>query len=276
MPEAFETAVDAIVSGDLDTVQVMLHADPELVRARSARSHHATLLHYIAANGVEDERQRTPPNAVEIAKLLLDAGAEVDALAEMYGARCTTLSMLVSSDPPAAAGLQEALTETLLDYGAALEGPGTKWQSAVLTALAFGHLATAELLARRGASLNFEMLAGLGRLDETARLLPHADPESRQIALALAAQHGQTAVVRLLLDAGADPDRFNPEGFHSHSTPLHQAVWSNHLDAVRLLVGRGARIDVKDTIHDGTPLDWAIYGERTEIAEYLRSCAPHS
>ena len=51
----------------------------EIVRARSARRHHATLLHYTAANGVEGERQKTPPNAVAVMTALLDAGAEVRA-----------------------------------------------------------------------------------------------------------------------------------------------------------------------------------------------------
>jgi peptide-methionine (S)-S-oxide reductase len=51
---------------------------------------------------------------------------------------------------------------------------------------------------------------------------------------------------------------------------LHQAVWSNRADVVRLLAERGARLDIKDTIYQGTPLDWAIYGQRTAIAEYLR------
>jgi hypothetical protein len=40
---------------------------------------------------------------------------------------------------------------------------------------------------------------------------------------------------------------------------------------VQLLVARGVRLDVTDTIYRGTPLDWAIYGGRTEIADYLRS-----
>jgi ankyrin repeat protein len=111
--------------------------------------------------------------------------------------------------------------------------------------------------------------AGLGRLDDTARLLPGADAPSRQVALALAAQLGHTDVVRLLLDAGEDPNRFNPDGFHSHATPLHQAVASDNLDAVRLLAERGARLNIQDTIFQGTPLDWATYLERTAIAEYL-------
>src|SRR5262249_34077436 len=163
--------------------------------------HHATLLHYVGANGVEGGRQKTPKNAVEVAKILLDAGAEVDALADMYEAKCTTMSMLVSSCHPAEAGLQVALAETLLDYGAALVGPGWNWQSALMTALVFGYLDTAEALARRGAPLdNLAAAAGLGRLEDTARLLPSADGLSRHIALALAAQHGHADVVQLLLD----------------------------------------------------------------------------
>jgi len=268
----FETAVEAVVSGDLATLQSMLREQPDLVRARSARQHHATLLHYTAANGVEGERQKTPPNAVAVTKALLDAGAEVDALADMYDHKCTTMSLLVSSAHPHNAGLQIALAETLLDRGAALEGPGTNWQSAVTTALQFGYLETARALARReGAVLStLPVAAGLGLLDDVKRLLPEAGALDRHTALALAAQHGHVDVVRLLLDAGENPSRYNPEGFHDHSTPLHQAVWADHLPVVRLLVERGARLDIRDTVYQGTPLGWAIHGERTRIADYLR------
>src|SRR5579883_367679 len=122
----FESAVEGVVSGDLAAVEEALRAHPELVRARSARIccfdppvHRATLLHYIAANGVEGYRQKTPANAVEFARALLDSGAEVDALADMYGGQWTTLGLLVSSSHPARAGLQAQLTELLLDFGAA-------------------------------------------------------------------------------------------------------------------------------------------------------------
>jgi ankyrin repeat protein len=40
---------------------------------------------------------------------------------------------------------------------------------------------------------------------------------------------------------------------------------------VRLLVERGARLDIKDTIYEATPLGWATYGGRNEIAEFLRA-----
>lgn len=266
----YEAAVEAVISGDLELLRTMLREYPELARARSARRHHATLLHYIGANGVEHARQKTPVNAVEVAKVLLDAGAEVDALADMYESKCTTMSMLVSSCHPAKAGLQAALAETLVDYGASLVGPCSQWQSALMTALAFGYLNTAEALARRGAPLyNIAATAGLGSLDDSARLLAVADGQSKHIALALAAQHGHADVVSLLLDAGEDPNRYNPDGYHPHATPLHQAVWSGHTGVVRLLVERGARLDIRDKVYNSTPFGWATHGGRTAIAEYL-------
>ena len=69
----FEAAADAIISGDMATLERLLRENPGLVRARSTREHRATLLHYVSANGVEDFRQKTPKNAVEIAKTLLQA-----------------------------------------------------------------------------------------------------------------------------------------------------------------------------------------------------------
>src|SRR6202040_803444 len=81
----FEAAVDAIVSGEVATLEKLLHRDPELIRARSTRKHHSMLLHYVGANGVEFFRQRTPKNAVQIADMLLKAGAEVEASADKYG-----------------------------------------------------------------------------------------------------------------------------------------------------------------------------------------------
>lgn len=67
----FEAAVDSIVTGDVVTLERLIHANPDLIRARSIRKHHSTLLHYVGANGVEGFRQRTPTSAVRIAEILL-------------------------------------------------------------------------------------------------------------------------------------------------------------------------------------------------------------
>jgi ankyrin repeat protein len=278
----FEAAVEAVVNGDRAALEAALRRHPDLIRARSARVrdaeppvHRATLLHYVAANGVEDYRQKTPSNAVDIARMLLDAGAEPDALADMYGVECTTMSMLVSSSHPRQAGLQVPLVELLLDFGAAIEGRGTrKWGTPLQTAVAFGSIDAARALVRRGAQIDLSTAAGLGRFDDATRLLPTADAEARHRALSVAAQEGHADIVRLLLDAGEDPNRFNLEGNHAHSTPLHQAVIGGHEAVVRLLIERGARLDTRDTIWHGTPLGWAIYGggkAQTEMAAYLRS-----
>lgn len=276
----FEAAVEAVINGELPILKSLLRDDPELVRARSTRVthldppvHRATLLHYVAANGVEGYRQKCPANAVDVAKTLLNAGAEVDALADMYGGQCTTMSMLVSSCHPANAGVQVPLVETLLDAGAAIEARGSgRWTSPLMTALAFGYRNAAEALVARGARVDsLPAAAGLGRIDDAARMLPNADRESRHRALALAAQHGHADIVRLLLDAGEDPNRYNPDGNHSHSTPLHQAALAGHAAVVRLLVERGASLDIKDKGYHGTPLGWAIHGRQVEIANYLRA-----
>jgi ankyrin repeat protein len=278
----FESAVEAVVNGDLAVLEGALRRDPTLVRARSERVccfdrpvHRATLLHYVAANGVEAYRQKTPANGVEIARTLLTAGAEPDALADMYGTECTTMSMLVSSSHPAEAGLQVPLLELLLDFGAAIEGCGTqKWGTPLFTALTFGMRDAAEALAKRGARIELSTAAGLGRIGDAARMLPSADADERGRALSLAAQHGHADIVRLLLDAGEHPDRYNPESNHPHCTPLHQAVLGGHERVVRLLIERGARLDIRDTIWDGTPLGWALHGggkARSRMADCLRS-----
>ena len=275
----FEAGVEAVIDGDVETLRALLRASPELTRARSTRVthfdppvHRATLLHYVAANGVEGHRQRTPSNAVEVATTLLRGSAEVDALADLYGGQATTMSMLVSSEHPAKAGVQVALVETLIDFGAAVDALGAgEWTSPVATALAFGYVPTAQALVRRGARVDtLPVAAGLGRVEDVRRLLSDASALDRHRATALAAQLGQLGALKLLLDAGEDPNRYNPKGNHGHSTPLHQAVWAGHAHVVRLLVERGARLDIKDTIYDGTPLAWAEYGGQTQIAESLR------
>src|ERR1700733_13991027 len=58
----FEAAADAIVSGDATTLKRLLREEPELISKRSTREHNATLLHYVAANGAEGNRQKTQNN----------------------------------------------------------------------------------------------------------------------------------------------------------------------------------------------------------------------
>lgn len=275
----FERAVEAVIDGDAATLRRLLNEDPDLVRARSTRVtwfdppvHRATLLHYLAANGVEGYRQRSPGNAVEIAAMLLGAGADPNALQDSYGGKNTTLAMLVSSTPPRQAGVQVPLLETLIDYGAAIHPLGEgHWNDPLITALVFGMRDAAAALVRRGARVDsLPKAAGLGHIDDVKRLLPSATPDERHAAIALGAQLGHVGVVKLLLDAGEDSNRFNPKGFHGHATPLHQAIAAGHFEVAKLLIERGARLDIEDTIFGGTPLGWAEYCEQPRIAEFIR------
>ncbi len=275
----FETAVEAVIAGDLDALRAMLAGDASLVRARSNRVtpfdppvHHATLLHYVAANGVEEYRQKTPPNAAAVARVLLERGSEADALADMYGGRATPMTMLVSSSPPAQAGVQSAIAEVLIEFGAALDGVPGDWSTPVMSALVFGFRETAATLVRLGARVDrLSAAAGLGRIDDVRRMMPAATADDRHRALALAAQHGHAEIVGLLIGAGEDPNRFNPKGTHAHATPLHHAAAGGHEQVVRLLVERGARLDVADTIWHATPLGWAEHEHRDRVAAYLRA-----
>ncbi|HYL93872.1 MAG TPA: ankyrin repeat domain-containing protein, partial [Alphaproteobacteria bacterium] len=148
---------------------------------------------------------------------------------------------------------------------------GADANSAAHAAALHGELEGLHALLARGAQVDLPVAAALGRTEDARRLLPCATGEDRHLALALASQYGHVEIVRLLLDAGEDPDRYNPVGGHSHSTPLHQAAWTGKTEMVRLLVERGARLDLKDVLWHATPADWARHAGKKEIEKYLRS-----
>lgn len=272
----FERAADAVVEGNLAVLDELLAKHPALIRERSARKHHATLLHYVAANGVEDFRQKTPPDAVAVARRLLAAGAEVDALADTYGGGPyqTTMNLLVSSVHPAEAGLQSALVEVLLDHGAAIDGLAND-SSPLMTALAFGYRHAAETLTRRGAKIsNVSIAAALGRLDLVRELVVDRDTLARmeplsvpywvhipddapgQIALSLvvACRFSRPDVARYLLDMGVDAAAAD----HEHMTALHWASATGMIDIMRELLRRGAPLEVTNE-WGGTVLDSTVY-----------------
>ncbi len=152
---AFEAAAEAVVRGDEATLQELLREHPGLIRARSTREHRATLLHYVSANGVEGYRQKSPPNAARITELLLAAGADVEAEADVYGGGCTALGLVATSTPPREAGVQIPVIDVLLGHGAQIEHPNLAGNNvdAVYACLANGCPEAAHYLAERGARL---------------------------------------------------------------------------------------------------------------------------
>jgi ankyrin repeat protein len=287
----FERAADAVVSGDLAMLDDLLRGNPGLIRDTSVRTHRATLLHYVAANGVEDFRQKTPPNAVDVARRLIAAGADVNALADTYGRDLyqTTMNLLVSSMHPAQAGLQSALVEVLLDHGAAINGLEDNG-SPIFTALAFGYRDAAETLARRGARIDHIVIAAaLGRLDLVRDWVvdpvtlsrehqPHEGPHwvhipgdtKSQIELSLVAacRFGRTDVARFLLDLGVSAASQD----HDKMTALHWASAGGMYDVIDILIARGAPLEVRNT-WGGTVVDstaWFAANNPTPGVDYVR------
>ncbi len=113
----FEHCVDTMLAGDLTELSNQLKAAPALARQQSQYGHKATLLHYLGANGVESYRQVTPYNAEKLAELLINAGADVNALANIYGSS-KPLGLLTSSAHPANAGVTAAVASILESAGA--------------------------------------------------------------------------------------------------------------------------------------------------------------
>lgn len=270
---AFARAVTAIVTGDVEALRKEVVADPALVHARSTSAHRATLLHYVAANGIEDELQRPVPNADAIAAVLLAAGAEADALCDMYGGKWnTTMDLLVSSDHPCEAGVTGKLVRLLHTHGAAIEGPRRNG-SPLATALAFGIVDGVEAVLACGARTDnpiFAAAAGTmhwlkawldGSISMTSRPLPEHPPlaadraTAAEQALVFAAMCGQRRTIQLLLDHGVNVNA-TPPGSHWTFTPLHTAAIQGQAEVVRLLLERGADRTIRDARHQGTPLDW--------------------
>ncbi|HEY0141784.1 MAG TPA: ankyrin repeat domain-containing protein [Thermoanaerobaculia bacterium] len=266
MPEIrdplFREAVAAIDAGNVPSLERLLRDYPDLVRARVTFGDDAYfsdpyLLWFVAENPVRNGR--LPENIAEVTRVLLRAGAEQAGY---------TLMLVASGRVPRESGVQRELMEVLLDAGA---DPN----DALLPALAHRERDAVELLLERGARMTVVAAACTGRGEELARLIGDATPVERQMALSGAALYGDAEMLaRIIAFRDAQPeaidlDAYSPEGFHAAATALHHAVDSGSLDAVKTLVEAGVRRDLLDRIYQGTPLDWAEYLERAEIAAYL-------
>ena len=256
----FRRAVERMDAGDEDGLRALLREHPNLVRERvslegSNYFTHPTLLEFAAENPTRCGR--LPQNIDAIAKAVLDAGGAAD-----RASVDSALALAASSSVARECGVQRALIDVLCDCGA-------DSNAALLPALFYGEFDGVDALLRRGAKDDLAVAAATGRAADARAYLAEAGDETRQHALALAAQFGHLEIVRMLLDAGVDPNRYSPPGGHSHATPLHQAALAGHDAVARLLVERGARLDIEDIHHHATPSGWAAYAGHAALAEEL-------
>jgi hypothetical protein len=210
---------------------------------------------------------------IEGIRAALDAGISIDAMA---GGMADTLKQVL----PAAQKMADAMKsmkggemEKLIALAAAANMSARSEQprrdagddiphnlggmTALMIAAKNGRLETARFLIERGADL----------------MARSSSPPMGQPPLYFATWYKHIEVMKLLLDAGADPSSTGKVGSGVPiATPLFAAVDTGQPDAVRLLLERGARTDLKSSDIAGvmTPLELAIRYNRTEIAEILK------
>ncbi|HET7217888.1 MAG TPA: ankyrin repeat domain-containing protein [Vicinamibacterales bacterium] len=241
----------AAVLGDVRLVRQMLRQDPGLVASRGPDG--ATPLHFAGSPAVArallaagaDPNQRdtfhhsTPAEWTtqrpDIVRVIANAGAGIDIFVACAIGDLRRVKALVRDDP----GILEARVGKDRAIGAEGETP---------LAIAARH----------------------GRGNIVAFLLAHGAHAAATPSILPGAVHrGDRGIVRHLIAAGADPNAFGP---HGHAA-LHIAAVYGKMPMIRLLVAHGARFDLKDRVHDGTPYDWAVYHKHPRAAAYLKTAA---
>jgi ankyrin repeat protein len=198
---------DAVEKLDRARVGTLIAQQPADVDVNAAQADGMTALHWAAYL-----------DSFEIAKLLVDAGANVKA-ANRY--EVTPLSL-------ACANGNSAIVELLLNAGADANTSLHGGETALMTAARTGDAGTIKALIARGANVDGKERRG-------------------QTAIMWAAAEGHTDVITLLIQSGADFSTPLDSGF----TPLFFAVREGRRAAVRALLQAGA--DVNSTIQPRKP-----------------------
>lgn len=122
-----------------------------------------------------------------------------------------------------------------------------------------------EPFARAYRAVESRDVARLGELLDRFPALVAARAANRNDLLGMATATGDTRLVALLLERGADPSRANVHGW----TPLHQAGYVGLPKLARLLLDTGAPADVSARGAGGTPLVVALFWGHRATAEVL-------
>jgi uncharacterized protein len=229
--------LEAVKCGDTQAVGDLLRSRPELIRA--ADEYDKTGLHLAAET-----------DQVEIAQLLIDAGADIEALTS-WGA--TPLDW-------AAAMGSTRVGDLLLERGA--NG------LSLIVAAGLGKLDTVKSMIASGVDVSAHRRRGAPQApdDHWPADSAHIRGDVLSDAVFAAARNGHTDLVEYLLDHGAHVDAKGVFG----GTGLHWAAINGHRKTVELLIARGASLMIRDERFDGTPEGWANEGGHSDLADLLR------
>lgn len=205
----------AIRAGDVAAIQRLLRADPALASARLVGNDggSGTPLHLVT------DWPGYFPNGPEIARLLIDAGADPNALTSGRDSPGpgdeTPLHYAASSD-------DVDVAVVLIETGANLETPGGSIGTPLDNAIGYGCWHVARLLVACGTRVDKAWhAAALGMLRRLAVVLG-SDPPEQDVSQAFwhACAGGQRRAAEYLLSRGAD---LNWEPDYAHGTPLDAA-----------------------------------------------------
>jgi ankyrin repeat protein len=232
-----------------------------------------------------------PVNIVDVARLLLDRGAQVDALTLGRSAG-STMGLILTSRMASEAGASGPLIELLLERGATLDLGTSKsvipdWGKRNVLDVALSNYATraAEKLIELGARPDVCSLAALGRMgplrgcfDRAGRLRERPTRRGKRLserdaiglALLFAYVNKRSEAVDFLLEQDGNWDMTGV----NNGTALHRAAWDGDLAMVQRLVAKGADIKNRDNPFVSTPLSWAQHNKQVAVMEWMRrECA---
>jgi hypothetical protein len=261
---AWKRGEAAIQAGDAAALRALLERHPGLEHEDPG----GTLLGAAA----QPEAGAVPREVVEV---LVEAGSEIDVPLNLAGCfdKADMVGWLLDAgaDPAAThiwgiTPLQSAAYHGSRAAADVLASRGGLLPDALYIAAAAGDIERLREWFDEAGELRAEALAQRPNLADVG--WPPAPPPRDDAAdvlaeaLAFAAHLGRTEGCRLLLDRGADPARAPLYGI----TPLHFAATKGHRATAELLIARGAPLDLRDSLHDGTPLGWALHNAPSDAA----------